>query len=228
MRGRPTCPTEQEKNSVEATGGSPPFFISTRKGWVLDRPLIRPGFAGPPSPRGEGFGGGSFPFRLQHPPPPARPAGGRAVTGVGYRAAGQSKKEGGPPQGPPQLEKVGPGRKNLFLPGVLSPDFLQRKSGSPPESAGPPGALRPKVASEPPTPRVRTTVMPLVWLAGFEFRSLLTRLKDAGTFCVPWLHGNLSQRVYKRQFHKYHSFFLTILLLFATINMKILSLENVK
>ena len=123
---------------------------------------------------------------------------------------------------------MGPGRKNLFLPGVLSPDFLQRKSGSPPESAGPPGALRPKVASEPPTPRVRTTVMPLVWLAGFEFRSLLTRLKDAGTFCVPWLHGNLSQRVYKRQFHKYHSFFLTILLLFATINMKILSLENVK
>ena len=70
-------------------------------------------------------------------------------------------------------------------PGVLSPDFLQRKSGSPPESAGPPGALRPKGASEPPTPRVRTTVLPLVWLAGFEFRSLLTRLKDAGIFCVP-------------------------------------------
>ena len=65
MRGRPTCPTEQEKNSVEATGGSPPFFISTRKGWVLDRPLIRPGFAGPPSPRGEGFGRGSFP--AEHP-----------------------------------------------------------------------------------------------------------------------------------------------------------------
>ena len=169
-----------------------------------------------------------LPFPSVKPPLPARPAGGRAVTGVGKWAAGQAKKEGGPPQGLPKLEKVGPGRKNLFLPGVLSPDFLQRKSGSPPESAGPPGALRPKVASEPPTPRVRTTVMPLVWLAGFEFRSLLTRLKDAGTFCVPWLHGNLSQRVYKRQFHKYHSFFLTILLLFATINMKILSLENVK
>ena len=203
--------------------------FSTRKGWLQDRPLIRPSVrTGAPSPQGEGFGGWEGPFPSAKPPLPARPAGGRAVTGVGKWAAGQAKKEGGPPQGPPQLEKVGPGRKNLFLPGVLSPDFLQRKSGSPPESAGPPGALRPKVASEPPTPRVRTTVMPLVWLAGFEFRSLLTRLKDAGTFCVPWLHGNLSQRVYKRQFHKYHSFFLTILLLFATINMKILSLENVK
>ena len=80
---------------------------------------------------------------------------------------------------------MGPGRKNLFLPGVLSSDFLQRKSGSPAVIGGPPGALRPKVASEPPTPRVRTTVLPLVWLAGFEFRSLLTRLKDAGIFCVP-------------------------------------------
>ena len=109
----------------------------------------------------------------------------------------------------------------LFLP------ISREKWGPPPGRRGN-GALRPKGASEPPTPRVRTTVMPLVWLAGFEFRSLLTRLKDAGTFCVPWLHGNLSQRVYKRQFHKYHSFFLTILLLFATINMKILSLENVK
>ena len=146
MRGRPGCPTEQEKNSVEATAGSPPFFISTRKGWVLDRPLIRPGFAGPPSPQGEGFGRGCVPFRLQHPPPPARPAGGRAVTDVGLWAAGQAKKEGGPPQGPPKLEKVGPGRKNLFLPGVLSSGFLPKKAGLPPgvgretTSQGPPCA----------------------------------------------------------------------------------------
>ena len=131
MRGRPGCPTEQEKKPVGATGGSPPFFISTRKGWVQDRPLIRPGFAGPPSPQGEGFGGGKDPSRLRNPPFPARPAGGRAVTGVGSWAAGQAKKEGGPPQGPPKPEKVGPGRKNLFLPGVLSSGFLQRKPGSP-------------------------------------------------------------------------------------------------
>ena len=63
-------------------------------------------------------------------PLPARPAGGRAVTGVGSWAAGQAKKKESPRRAP-QPEKVGPGRKNLFLPGVLSPDFLQRKSGSP-------------------------------------------------------------------------------------------------
>ena len=65
-------------------------------------------------------------------PFPARPAGGRAVTGFGSWAAGQAKKEGGPPQGPPKLEKVGPGRKNLFLPGVLSSGFLPKKAGPPP------------------------------------------------------------------------------------------------
>ena len=65
-------------------------------------------------------------------PFPARPAGGRAVTGVGSWAAGQAKKEGGPPQGPPKPEKVGPGRKNLFLPGVLSSGFLPKKAGPPP------------------------------------------------------------------------------------------------
>ena len=41
-----------------------PLRLSTRKGWVQGRPLIRPGFAGPPSPRGEGFGGGKEAFHL--------------------------------------------------------------------------------------------------------------------------------------------------------------------
>ena len=109
----------------------PPFSTSTRKGWVPNRPLIRPGFAGPPSPRGEGFGGRCVPFRLQHPPPPARPAGGRAVTGVGSWAAGQAKKKESPRRAP-QPEKEGPGRKNLFLPGVLSSGFLPKKAGPPP------------------------------------------------------------------------------------------------
>ena len=40
MRGRSACPTGQQKNFVEATAGSPLF--STRKGWVPNRPLIRP------------------------------------------------------------------------------------------------------------------------------------------------------------------------------------------
>ena len=76
MRGRPGCPTGQEKHSVGATGGSPLF--STRKGWVQARPLIRPSVrTGAPSPRGEGFGRGNDPSRLQnHPPQPAQLVGG--------------------------------------------------------------------------------------------------------------------------------------------------------
>ena len=77
-------------------------------------------------------------------PLPARPAGGRAVTGVGQMGRRPGKKRRRTPAGSPQPEKVGPGRKNLFLPGVLSPDFLQRKSGSPAGVGGAPGALRPE------------------------------------------------------------------------------------
>ena len=89
-----------------------------------------------------------LPFPSAKPPPPARPAGGRAVTGVGSWAAGQAEKKRGPPQGPPKLEKVGPGRKNLFLPGVLSSGFLPKKAGLPrrsrrgPRGAAPQGQLR--------------------------------------------------------------------------------------
>ena len=90
-----------------------------------------------------------------------------------------------PSRGQQVLTPLGVEQTTSLLVVLISSDFLQRKSGSPAVIGGPPGALRPKVASEPPTPRVRTTVMPLIWLAGFEFRSLLTRLKDAGTFCVP-------------------------------------------
>ena len=173
MRGRPGCPTEQEKNSVEATGGSPPFlFLQGKVGyWIApssdpaspahlwfmvaspgpDRTVPRT--VRPPRGRLWGWEG---PFPSANPPLPARPAGGRAVTGVRYRAAGQEKKEGEPPQGPPKLEKVAPGRKNLFLPGVLSSGFLPKKAGLPAGVGGAPGALRPKVASELPTRRVHT------------------------------------------------------------------------
>ena len=173
MRGRPGCPTEQEKNSVEATGGSPPFlFLQGKVGYQIapssdpaspahlwfmvaspgpDRTVPRT--VRPPRGRLWGWEG---PFPSANPPLPARPAGGRAVTGVGSWAAGQAKKEGEPPQGPPKLEKVGPGRTNLFLPGVLSSGFLPKKAGLPAGVGGAPGALRPKVASELPTRRVHT------------------------------------------------------------------------
>ena len=100
-------------------------------------------------PRGEGFGGGCVPFRLQHPPLPARPAGGRAVTGVGLWAAGQAKKEGGPPQGPPNQSRESRGEKlsplALFLP-------ISREKWGPRRAGGPPGALRPEASKKPRPP----------------------------------------------------------------------------
>ena len=39
-----------------------------------------------------------------------------------------------------------------LAPGVLSPDFLQRKSGSPAGVGGSPGALRPEVSKQPRPP----------------------------------------------------------------------------
>ena len=82
-------------------------------------------------PQGEGFGGGNAPSRLRNPSLPARPAGGRAVTGVGQMGRRPGKKRRRTPAGSSQLEKVGPGRKNLFLPGVLSSGFLPKKAGLP-------------------------------------------------------------------------------------------------
>ena len=173
MRGRSGCPTGQEKNSVGATGGSPRFLLLQGKVGYRVAPSSDPASPahlwfmvaspGPDRtvprtvrpPRGR-LWGWEGPFPSANPPLPARPAGGRAVTGVGSWAAGQAKKEGEPPQGPPKLEKVGPGRKNLFLPGVLSSGFLPKKAGLPAGVGGAPGALRPKVASELPTRRVHT------------------------------------------------------------------------
>ena len=226
MRGDRVAQRGRRKIPLRRQAGAPFLFLQGKVGyWIA--PSSDPASPAHLPPRGRLWGRG-MPLPVCKTTLPARPAGGRAVTGVGQMGRRTGKKGEDPPQGLPQTRKGG-SREEEPLPPWCSPDFLQRKSGSPRgHRRGPLGRCAPRGASEPPTPRVRTTVMPLVWLAGFEFRSPLTRLKDAGTFCVPWLHGNLSQRVYKRQFHKYHSFFLTILLLFATINMKILSLENVK
>ena len=54
--GATGLPNGAEENFRWGDRREPPFSTSTRKGWVQNRPLIRPGFAGPPSPQGEGFG----------------------------------------------------------------------------------------------------------------------------------------------------------------------------
>ena len=144
-----------------------PLRLSTRKGWVQGRPLIRPGFAGPPSPRGEGFGGGKNPSRLRnHLPQPAQPGGGPLRT-LDYGPQARQKRRR-TPAGSPQPEKVGPGRKNLFLPGVLSSGFLPKKAGPPPGAGRTLGALRPKGTAEGHTRRVRPPAAqaPSQWLGG--------------------------------------------------------------
>ena len=57
----------------------------------------------------------------------------------------------------------------MFFP----PAFFKESRAPPPESAGPPGALRPKAASEAPTQRVRSTGLPLVGGPGLDRRRLV-------------------------------------------------------
>ena len=138
MRGR-SC---TQPFLVEGGACRPDAFLLPPR-WVSRSPphptrLRRPTFP----PRGRLCA--ELPFPSAKPPLPARPAGGRAVTGVGQMGRRPGKKKGGPPQGPPKLEKVGPGRKNLFLPGVLSSGFLPKKAGPPPGAGRATGRCAPR------------------------------------------------------------------------------------
>ena len=121
--GRPGCPTGQKKKFRWGDRRRPPFFYKERLG--TGSPLIRPGFAGPPSPEGEGFGVGAFlsDYNTHLPSPPSW---GRAVTGIGSWAAGQAKKED--PAGSPKPEAGSPeGRTS-----PLWPSFpVSRRNGAP-------------------------------------------------------------------------------------------------
>ena len=105
-------------------------------------------------PRGEGFGGGCVPFRLQHPPLPARPAGGRAVTGVRYRAAGQAEKRENPPRVLQTRAGSPEGRTSPLWPSF--PPFLGRNGG--PRRVGSLRGAAPRGTGKAPTTRrVRST-----------------------------------------------------------------------
>ena len=88
--------------------------------------LRRPTF--PPRGRLWGWEG---PFPSTKPTLPSPPSWGAGRYGRWFMGRRPGRKKRGPPQGPPKLEKVGPGRKNLFLPGVLSSGFLPKKAGLP-------------------------------------------------------------------------------------------------
>ena len=145
-------PTEQKKTGVQAAGRWALVFYKERL--RSHRPLISLLRRQLP-PKGKPLDVAGQPplSHLYETTPPARPAGGRAVTGVGSWAAGQAEKKRGPLQGPPKLEKVGPGRKNLFLPGVLSSGFLPKKAGPPPGAGRATGRCAPRPRNSPDHPK---------------------------------------------------------------------------
>ena len=150
MRGRPGCPTEQEKNSVEATGGSPPFLLLQGKVGYRVAPSSDPASPAHLPPEGKALRCASLPVHETTPPsPPSRWAGryGRKTQG---RRPGRKREA---PRRPPQLEKMGPGRKNLFLPGVLSSGFLPKKAGPPPGAGRATGRCAPRHRKSPAHPK---------------------------------------------------------------------------
>ena len=151
MRGRPTCPTEQKKNSVGATGGSP-FFYKERLGTKSPPHPPQCAHWGTFPPRGR-LWGWEEPFPSTKPPLPARPAGGRAVTGVRYRAAGQAEKKEDPLQGPPNQKRWVQGGRTSSSLVFFPPTFFKESRAPPRSSAGNPRCrVHPAtVPTEPPT-----------------------------------------------------------------------------
>ena len=167
MRGRPGCPTGQEKKSVGATVSNP-LFYKERLGTKSPPHPPQCAHWGTFPPRGR-LWGWEGPFPSEKPPPPARPAGGRAVTGVGYRAAGQSKKEGGPPQGPPNQKRWVQGGRNSSSLVFFPPAFFQRKPGPCPGPGGQRGAA-PRGGFRGTTQRARSTGLSLTGGPGLDRR----------------------------------------------------------
>ena len=90
-------------------------------------------------------------------PPPARPAGGRAVTGVRYRAAGQAEKRENPPRVLQTRAGSPEGRNSPLWPSF--PPFLGRNGG--PRRVGALRGAAPRgLVRAPPTRRVRSTAPP--------------------------------------------------------------------
>ena len=159
MRGRSTRPTGQKKNLRRGDSREPPFSASTRKGWVQGRPLIRPGFAGPPSPRGEGFCTAEWcgllrgRFKMLSSIVSLENASqiGLSIPEEIAPRPFQGQRSQNQRVGTSGHKNPGPGRS----PGVLSPGFLPKKAGPPPGAGRETGRCAPRAASELPTQRAR-------------------------------------------------------------------------
>lgn len=124
------------------------------------------------------MGRGPHNLFLPIPTPASQPAqpGGRAVTGVGSQFVRKRRARLPRFQKP---EKVGPGRRKLLLPGVLSSISHRRNGGR--RQAPPPGRCAPRWVKAPTARRVRTA-------GGLAPRPHAARLpcaKADGTTCPP-------------------------------------------
>ena len=138
-------------------------LFSTRKGWVPNRPLIRPSVrTGAPSPQGEGFGGMSLIWGLSFAKMLSSIFPLENASQIGFSipdvtAPLSYQRQRSPKRANESERAINPGSRGkapaLFLP------ISREKWGPPPGRRGN-GALRPKGASEPPTPRVRTRAPP--------------------------------------------------------------------
>ena len=137
MRGRPTCPTEQKKNSVGATGGSPLFLLLQGKVGYQIAPSSDPASPAHLPPKGKALGVGTpLPVCETTPPsPPSRGAGryGRKIQG---RRPGRIKKTTS--RLAKTRERWVQGGRNSSSLVFFPPAFFQRKPGSRPESGGKP------------------------------------------------------------------------------------------
>ena len=151
MRGRPGCPTGQEKHSVGATGGSPLFlFLQGKVGYRI-APSSAPVCAlGHLPPEGKALGvGRTLPVCKTTPPsPPSRWAGRYGRRKMGRRPG---RKKRGPPQGPPNQKRWVQGGRTSSALVFFPPAFFQRKPGPRPGPGGQRGAApRGQLRSHPP------------------------------------------------------------------------------
>ena len=151
MRGRPGCPTEQEKNSVGATGGSPPFLHLQGKVGYRIAPSSAPVCAlGHLPPQGKALGVGiTLPVcKTTRPSPPSRWAGryGRKIQG---RRPGR-KKERTPCRVLKNQSRESRGEK--LSPLALFPPVSREKRGPPP-GRRPTGRCAPRHRKSPDHPK---------------------------------------------------------------------------
>ena len=148
--GATGLPNGAEEKFLGATFGSPRFLLLQGKVGYRIAPSSAPVCAlGHLPPEGKALRCASLPVCETTPPSPPSWGAGRYGRWVMGRRPGKKRRR--PPAGSPQLEKVGPGRKNLFLPGVLSSGFLPKKAGPPPGAGRATGRCAPRrLRSDPP------------------------------------------------------------------------------